>query len=148
MAKKHNLPAWKLFLGISDNDFLSFYGENTNLSSIFEVDNTIFTPTPQVLNENITLIEKNGLPVYHTTWIGFDVDTLSKEILNVFHDEGKTLFKLKVGPDVDFFLNKIDKLKEILPEDIILCADANQTLSLDTAKKFIVGLRGPRRPMA
>ena len=139
-GKKHNEPAWKLFLDISHSDFLGFYGENTNLSSIFEIDNTIFTPTPQVLNENITLIEKNGLPVYHTTWIGFDVDTLSKEILNVFHDEGKTLFKLKVGPDVEYFLNKIDRLKEILPEDIILCADANQTLSLEIAKKFILAL--------
>ena len=27
-----------------------------------------------------------------------------------------------------------------MPEDIILCADANQTLSLEIAKKFIVAL--------
>ena len=46
-------------------------------------------------------------------------------------------FKLKIGKDVDIFLKKISELKSILPKGIQLCSDANQTMDLDSAKKFI-----------
>lgn len=139
-GKKYNVPAWKLFLSVGTSEFINFYGENTNLSSIFQSNKEIYTPKSDILNQNLTAFGEQGLPVYHTTWIGFDAKTLSKEILDVFQRSGKSLFKIKVGPDIDYFLKKIIMLQETLPKNITLCVDANQTLSLETAKKFILAL--------
>jgi L-fuconate dehydratase len=79
-------------------------------------------------------LKAEGLPVYYTTWIGHDAETITNQILSQHRDRGIQTFKLKIGPDIERDSAKLKQIQELIPTDIELCVDANQTLSLEEAK--------------
>ena len=132
IGKDTKMPAWLMFTKITKSEFKSFYDTPLNLSHVMQSEDYIFK------QGNFDHDYKNmTIHAYHTTWIGSSVKELAKEIILINKEKGIKLFKLKIGKDVDIFLKKISELKSILPKGIQLCSDANQTMDLDSAKKFI-----------
>lgn len=82
-------------------------------------------------------LKAEGIPVYYTTWIGHDAETISRQILSQHQDRGIQVFKLKIGPDIERDSAKLRRIRELIPEGIKLCVDANQTLSLNEAKRWL-----------
>jgi L-fuconate dehydratase len=82
-------------------------------------------------------LKSEGMPVYYTTWIGHDAETITKQILSQHYDRGIQRFKLKIGPDIQSDSSKLRRIRELIPASIELCVDANQTLSLDEAKRWL-----------
>ncbi len=131
ICKKEKKPAWLMFANIQSSEFFRFYECPVNLSYFLEGKDFFFP------DKEIYLSDKKNIEAYHTTWIGSSVTDLLSEIRTVNEEKGIKLFKLKVGDDVKNFINKIKDLKKSLPNDIRLSADANQTMSLSSAKQFI-----------
>lgn len=132
ICKDKNMPAWQIFMEVTKSEFLDFYDCPINLSHVMSEDDYLFDKQKIKLDyENI------AIKAYHTTWIGSSVKELSEEIISINHKKGIDLFKLKVGKNPNIFINKIIELKSILPSNIQLCSDANQTMDINSAKKFI-----------
>lgn len=132
IGKDSEMPAWLMFTKITKSEFMSFYATPLNLSHVMQSEDYLF------MQKNLDYDYKNiSIHAYHTTWIGSSAKELAKEIILINKEKGIKLFKLKVGKDTDIFLKKICKLKSILPKEIQLCTDANQTMDLDSAKNFI-----------
>lgn len=82
-------------------------------------------------------LKAEGIPVYYTTWIGHDAEMIAKQILTQYRDRGIKTFKLKIGPDIERDSSKLRRIRKMIPVDIDLCVDANQTLTLDEAKCWL-----------
>lgn len=82
-------------------------------------------------------LKAEGLPVYYTTWIGHDAETIAKQIVAQYGDRGITLFKLKIGRDIDGDARKLARIRQLIPEGIDLCVDANQTLDANEARAWL-----------
>lgn len=121
-----NVPLWKSLSEIKADEFTDFYGR---LNNLFGVKGAVY------LNRK----ERNHSEInaYHTTWIGSKAEELVEEIMGIHKEKGITLFKLKIGSDINYFINRLDTLIELLPEYISLAVDANQTLTLDCAIEYM-----------
>jgi len=129
-CRDFRLPLWRALLAIGVDDFNQFFGALNNLSSQLLFD-----------EHNESEIKMHDfLKAYHTTWIGFDARSLSEEILKVHKEKGIKLFKIKIGADVDSYINKLKVLRTMIPEEIELAVDANQVLTLSDAKKYLLVL--------
>jgi L-alanine-DL-glutamate epimerase-like enolase superfamily enzyme len=129
-CRDFRLPLWRALLAIGVDDFNQFFGALNNLSSQLLLD-----------ERNESEIKMHDfLKAYHTTWIGFDARSLSEEILKVHKEKGIKLFKIKIGADVDSYINKLKVLRTMIPEEIELAVDANQVLTLSDAKKYLLVL--------
>ena len=132
IGKDEKMPAWLMLTKVTESEFRDFYACPLNLSHVMQSEDYLFK------QNNINYDYKNlAIRAYHTTWIGSSAKELAKEIILINKEKGIKLFKLKIGKDPDIFLVKINELKSILPKEIQLCTDANQTMDLDSAKKFI-----------
>jgi L-fuconate dehydratase len=96
------------------------------------------------LNQGLEGIDKRcknlydkGLPVYFTTWIADDAESIVKQIEYQYKKRGIRQFKLKIGSDLDSDIIKIRRIKELIPKQLILCVDANQTLKFSEAAKWM-----------
>lgn len=137
-ARKAKMPLWRLLLQENDASYASFFGDYVNVSNFLHTPTSPFSSRiPDVAEAHATQLNSAGLPVYHTTWIGSTPEDLLNEIREVYEKKGTTLFKLKIGPKMDLFMPKIDYLREHLPSDIRLCVDANQTLPIHIAKRYM-----------
>jgi L-alanine-DL-glutamate epimerase-like enolase superfamily enzyme len=132
ICKDQNMPAWQMFTKVTKSEFNEFYSSPINLSHVMKSKDYIFN---QINGDYNT--RELSISAYHTTWIGSSADELSEEIIAVNQEKGINLFKLKIGKNPDLFVNKINELKHLLPDSIKLCTDANQTMDLSSAKKFI-----------
>ncbi len=133
LSKELGKPAWEAFALINETECSRFYGDLVNLSFVDSLGFSFDNPRFMLRDFN-----KPCLPVYHTTWIGSSSDALVSEIERVHRDRGVTLFKIKIGRDIESFIAKIVEVKRQLPNSISLCADANQTLTLAAAKQFVM----------
>jgi L-alanine-DL-glutamate epimerase-like enolase superfamily enzyme len=133
LSKEFGKPAWEAFTLINETECSRFYDDLVNLSFVdsleFLFDNPCFT---------LRDFNKPCLPIYHTTWIGSSSDALVSEIEQEYRNKGVTIFKIKIGRNIESFLTKIVEVKKQLPNSIRLCVDANQTLTLAAAKKFVM----------
>ena len=82
-------------------------------------------------------LKSEGIPVYYTTWIGHDAETISEQILSQHYDRGIQRFKIKIGPDIECDSAKLRRIRKLIPACIELCVDANQTLSLDEGRRWL-----------
>ncbi|WP_006247518.1 enolase C-terminal domain-like protein [Mycolicibacterium tusciae] len=82
-------------------------------------------------------LKSEGLPVYYTTWIGHDADTISKQIVAQYCERGITMFKLKISRDIESDARKLERIRQLVPDGIELCVDANQTLDADEAQVWL-----------
>ncbi len=137
-AKKLDLPLWKL-LSLSNPESLINWIDNRNYSNIIsnkEIEEYLSTPYSKIL-ERINQIEIQGMPSYHTTWIGSDVLSLSKEVKSINKTKGITFFKYKIHNSAKWVEERLHQLKENLEINFNFSVDSNQMLSFESAKEIL-----------
>lgn len=137
-SKACNLPAWEYLAKLPTEfllDLLEFrhLPERYNRSAIKEILNQGF----QGVDDRCNLLRNSGLPVYFTTWIGHNAQDISEQIKNEYSERGIRQFKLKISENVDRDATKIRDIIARIPNDVVLCVDANQTLSFDAAVRWM-----------
>lgn len=141
LSRYNKKPLWQLLTEIKAESLNSFFGSYVNISKMISKNDPIRTQnSDEVLRENVQSLFLNGLPTYHTTWIGTSAEDLLLEINDIVKLKGIKLFKIKIGPNIQAFLDKIDYLQKHLASDIQLAVDANQTLSLQIAQAYLLEL--------
>jgi L-fuconate dehydratase len=140
-AKACGLPAWE-YLARLPSDFLLDLLQQRHLTHRY--DRAAFK---EILDEGLLGIDERckalrsaGLPVYYTTWIGHNAESVADQIRWQYAQRGIRQFKLKIGVDIERDVAKIVRIVDLVPKDVILCVDANQTLSLNEAKTWMVRL--------
>lgn len=133
-AKACGMPAWE-YLAKLPSDFLLDLVQDRHLSSRYSKSEIkkILDNGLEGIDERCLQLRDTGLPVYYTTWIGHDAESIASQIRKQHTDRGIRQFKIKIGSDIAGDIRKIQAIKSQIPNDILLCVDANQTLSLDQA---------------
>ena len=137
-AKKAELPLWKL-LSLSNTESLLNWLDNRNYSNIIsskEMEKYLSTPYAKV-SERVTQLEMEGMPAYHTTWIGSDVRSLSIEVKNINKVKGIKFFKYKIHNSSKWVEERLRKLKENIEINKNFSVDSNQMLSFESAKSIL-----------
>lgn len=141
MAKICEIPAWE-FLSKMPTDLLLAFFPKRHLPPKYS--QRLFK---EILDKGLDDIENrcqylkvHGLPTYFTTWIGHTADAISSQIISQYHKNGIKMFKLKISPNFREDFEKINMIKSTIPQDAVLCVDANQTLSLEQAKTWMAAL--------
>jgi L-fuconate dehydratase len=137
-SKLCNLPAWE-YLAKLPTDFLLNLIQLRHLSQFFnknELKRILDQGLESVDNRCKNLYDK-GLPVYFTTWIGDEAESIVKQIEYQYKKRGIRQFKLKISSDLDSDIIKIRRIKKLIPKQLIICVDANQTLKFDEATKWM-----------
>jgi L-fuconate dehydratase len=140
-AKQCGLPAWEylarlpteLLLDLVNLRHLDDRFDRTSMSAV--LDRGL-----QGIDGRCAELKAAGLPVYYTTWIGHTAETISEQIKKQHAERGITRFKIKIGPDIADDSAKIARIASLIPKALELCVDANQTLSLDEAKRWLTAL--------
>lgn len=137
-SKTCGLPAWEYMARLPSQVL-------TRLLNFRHLDNRYNRKAIEaILDEGLHGIDgrckelyKVGLPVYFTTWIGHDGGAIVEQIKEEFTKRGIQKFKLKISTEIEHDLKKIRDVQSGLPEGITLCVDANQTLNLEQAKRWM-----------
>jgi L-alanine-DL-glutamate epimerase-like enolase superfamily enzyme len=137
-SKACGLPAWE-YLARLPSDFLLDLLQLRHLPQRYDRKalKAILDQGLQGIDERCKTLRRAGLPVYYTTWIGHDAKSISLQIREQYDQRGIRQFKLKIGTDIERDVDKIRSIAALVPIDVILCVDANQTLSLDDAKRWM-----------
>ena len=85
-------------------------------------------------------LKQQGIPVYYTTWIGHNAETITEQILKEYNTRQIKTFKIKISEVIEEDKIKLTEILRAIPENINICVDANQTLSLDIAKRWLTFL--------
>lgn len=137
-SKSAGLPAWE-YLARLPSDFLMELISFRHLDNRFSKEDVrkILDRGLPGIDERCLQLKEKGIPVYYTTWIGHDAETIAKQILIQNKDRGITIFKVKIGPNFEHDSTKLLRIQELAPSGIQLCVDANQTLTLAQAKLWL-----------
>ena len=140
-SKVCGLPAWE-YLARLPSDFLLELVQLRHLPRRYDRDifKVILDRGLQGIDERAQALRRTGLPVYYTTWIGHDAKSISEQIRQQYAQRGIRQFKLKISADIKSDIAKIRAITALVPSDVVLCVDANQTLSLDDAVKWMLVL--------
>jgi L-fuconate dehydratase len=140
-AKQACLPAWE-FLARLPSNFLLNLLQFRHLKNRYsrEAVGKILDKGLIGVDDRCSQLHKSGIPVYYTTWIGHDADTIAGQIMLQHSERGINQFKIKISSNIDDDIKKIKHIASLLPKNITLCVDANQTLCLEDAKKWLVAL--------
>jgi len=133
-AKRTELPLWKA-LALEPTDSLLSILDIRNLDPFLSreaIKDELDSGAPSVLSR-IDDLEKQGLPVYFTTWMGSSSAQLIEKIPEINLDTGITSFKLKIGPDAEQTLFRVEPLVKHLGSRFKFMVDANQTMSYSQA---------------
>jgi L-fuconate dehydratase len=137
-SKTVGLPAWE-YLARLPSDLvmqlinLRHLDDRYNQASVRDLLDNGLTD----IDARCSQLKSEGIPVYYTTWIGHDAETISEQILSQHYGRGIQRFKLKIGPDIENDSIKLRRIRELIPASIELCVDANQTLSLDEGRRWL-----------
>jgi L-alanine-DL-glutamate epimerase-like enolase superfamily enzyme len=137
-SKSVGMPAWE-YLARLPSELLMSLISLRHLDDRFDQANVrvILERGLSGIDARCSRLKGEGIPVYYTTWIGHDAKLIAKQILAQYRDRGIKTFKLKIGPDIESDSFKLMRIREMIPRDINLCVDANQTLTLDEAKCWL-----------
>lgn len=140
-SKACGLPAWE-YLAKLPSEFLLDLLQHRHLSPRFNraALKDILDQGLQGIDERCKTLRSIGLPVYYTTWIGHDADSIGEQIRLQYTQRGIRQFKLKIGTEIAHDMAKIRAIIKQVPSDVTLCVDANQTLSFDEAKQWMAVL--------
>lgn len=137
-SKSAGLPAWE-YLARLPSELLMRLINLRHLDEGFD-----YAKVCAILDQGLNGIDyrcahlKNeGIPVYYTTWIGHDAETIIKQILAQHRDRGISIFKLKISKNIERDAAKLRSIQRMIPSGIELCVDANQTLNLDESKNWL-----------
>jgi L-alanine-DL-glutamate epimerase-like enolase superfamily enzyme len=140
-SKICGLPAWE-YIAKLPSDFLLDLLPQRHLSPRYRRDvlRKILDHGLVGLDERCSNLRQVGLPVYYTTWIGHDAESIAKQIQEQYTKRGIRQFKLKIGKDISRDVAKIKTIIALIPKDVILCVDANQTLDFEEATHWMSAL--------
>jgi L-fuconate dehydratase len=82
-------------------------------------------------------LEADGLPCYHTTWIGSGTHELLEQIDAVRRERGISTFKLKVGSSLAHDRERLAAVRRRFGSDISLLVDANQVWGVEQAIEWM-----------
>jgi L-alanine-DL-glutamate epimerase-like enolase superfamily enzyme len=140
-SKACGLPAWE-FLAKLPSEFILDLLQHRHLSARFNR-----AALKDILDQGLVGIDERckdlrslGLPVYYTTWIGHDAQSIGEQIRLQYTQRGIRQFKLKIGTVIAHDAAKIREIVTMVPSDVLLCVDANQTLSFEEAKNWMAVL--------
>lgn len=140
-AKRCEMPAWE-YLARLPSDFLLDMMQHRHLKERHGrgAMRTLLEEGLHGIDARCEELHRTGLPIYFTTWIGHDAPTIAKQINQQYADRGIRKFKIKIGPGIDLDMQKLRSIVASVPNDVILCVDANQTLDLDQAHRWMYSL--------
>lgn len=137
-SKVCGLPAWE-YLARLPSEFLLSLLQQRHLVPRYsrEILRQILDQGLVNIDERCNNLRHFGLPVYYTTWIGHDAESISKQIQEQYMQRGILQFKVKIGQNLEQDVAKIRAIMELVPKDVVLCVDANQTLNFYEAAKWM-----------
>lgn len=137
-SKVCGLPAWE-YLARLPSEFLLDLLQLRHLNPRYSRPalKAILDQGLEGIDERCKRLRCTGLPVYYTTWIGHNAKSISLQIQEQYVQRGIRKFKLKIGADISRDIDKIRSIVSLVPKDVVLCVDANQTLSLNEAKQWM-----------
>ena len=137
-SKACALPAWE-FLSRLPSEFLLGLMPHRHLGARHgrHVLKEILDEGLQDIDGRCDILRRSGLPVYYTTWIGHDADSIAAQIGREYACRGIRTFKVKISSDIRNDSDKLRSISQQVPPDVTLCVDANQTLSLDEAMQWM-----------
>lgn len=140
-SKACDLPAWE-YLARLPSEFLLELMQLRHLAPQYDraALKSILDQGLQGIDERCEALRRTGLPVYYTTWIGHDAKSIAAQIQQQYVHRGIRQFKLKISADMERDVAKIRSIAASVPNDVVLCVDANQTLSLDDAMRWMTVL--------
>lgn len=140
-SKACGLPAWEYLAKLPTNFLLDLL-EHRHLSPRFNrvALKYILDQGLEGIDERCKALRISGLPVYYTTWIGHDAESIGEQIHLQYIQRGIRQFKIKIGTDIAHDVAKIRAIVALVPSDVLLCVDANQTLSFEEAKNWMTVL--------
>jgi len=100
----------------------------------------IFDRGLQGIDEPCKFLRCTSLSVYYATRIGHDADSIGDQIHFHYTQRGIRQFKLKTSTNIEHGVAKIRSIASLVPSGVVLCVDANQTLSIDDAKQWMAVL--------
>jgi L-fuconate dehydratase len=138
-SKTCGLPAWE-YLAKLPSEFLLDLLQHRHLSPRFNraALKDILDQGLEGIDERCKALRISGLPVYYTTWIGHDAASIGKQIHLQYTQRGIRQFKIKIGTNIAHDVTKIRAIVALVPSDVLLCVDANQTLSFEEAKSWMI----------
>ena len=137
-SKRCEMAAWEFLAKLPTKDLLSLmsFTHIERLVSKSEATQMLDDSFPSV-DERCQELKERGLPVYFTTWIGHSAQEISKQIIDQSEMRGIKKFKLKVSPDIQSDLNKLDAVQASIPSNFQIAVDANQTLTFNQAHEWL-----------
>lgn len=138
VSKSVGLPAWE-FLARLPTDVLMSLINLRHLDERYDAATVrgVLDLGLVDIDARCARLKAEGLPVYYTTWIGHDAETIAKQIVAQHGDRGITMFKLKISRDVEGDALKLARIRQLVPKGIDLCVDANQTLDVSEARAWL-----------
>ena len=140
-SKACGLPAWE-YLARLPSEFLLDLLQQRHLPARYSRSaiKEILDQGLQGIDERCKTLRSTGLPVYYTTWIGHDAKSIAEQIRQQFTQRGIRQFKLKIGVNIERDVAKIRSIIDLVPKNVVLCVDANQTLNLEDATRWMSAL--------
>ena len=133
-ARSRGLPLWEALASLPPEAIvamLDFRYVDHLLSPTEAVD--LLSRSVPGRADRIAALKTNGLPAYHTTWIGSGTEDLLAEIDRTRSARGIRAFKLKVGRNLEHDRSRLAAVRERFGDEIDVMVDANQVWSVDQA---------------
>ncbi len=136
-ARKMSLPSWK-FLALLDTDFLlRLIAINQFPVSVRNSFREVLRNSEAKAEDRILELEKSGLPVYFTTWIGHNAREIAAQIKSENKKRGISKFKVKISANSSRDFSKLQEISDIVGNGFDLSVDANQSLTLEGAGEWM-----------
>ncbi len=140
-AKQRRLPLWKALAALTPEQItamLDFRYVDHLLSREEALE--ILRDRVEGRAERVRELESQGLPCYHTTWIGSGTGELLDQIEEVRARRGITTFKVKVGRDLTHDRERLGAIRRRFGDDLVLLTDANQVWTVGEAIEWMRAL--------
>lgn len=141
-AKSLNIPVWKLVADMSPEEFVNcidfrYITDAITPEEATEMLKKIEATKQDRINE---AFDNKAVPAYTTSpgWIAFSGDKM-KDVLQQTIDEGFTVFKFKVGSDLEADKARLKAVRDIIgyDEKYQIMIDANQVWSVPEAIEWM-----------
>lgn len=133
-AKQQQLPLWQALCALSPEEIVRMI-DLRYVEHLLSRDEAlgILRAAESGRESRIREVERDGLPCYHTTWIGSGTEELLEEIDAVRRERGITTFKVKVGRELAHDRERLAAIRSRFGNDVEILTDANQIWSVGEA---------------
>lgn len=140
-AKRRGRPLWQALSALSPDEIVAML-DFRYVEHVLTINEAreILAKGVADRSKRITRLKEDGLPCYHTTWIGSSVDDLLNEIESVRAARGVSAFKLKIGRELEHDRMRLKAVREHFGDQIDVLVDANQVWSVPQAIEWMRSL--------